>query len=99
MDLELYPKTNAPCIEGYGNGYINISGTRFSNTVLLLSNKYIDIGTSLENDIKLLTNQNKILIDSFHKEINKDKLNKIIELLKNNNIKRYNYINKIDIIK
>ena len=55
MDLELYPKTNAPCIEGYGNGYINISGTRFSNTVLLLSNKYIDIGTSLENDIKNFT--------------------------------------------
>lgn len=62
-------------------------------------NYYLVYKTSLENDIKLLTNQNKILIDSFHKEINKDKLNKIIELLKNNNIKRYNYINKIDIIK
>jgi len=58
MDLELYPKTNAPCIEGYGNGYINISGTRLSNTVLLLSNKYIDIGTSLENNIKNIIKKN-----------------------------------------
>ena len=49
MDLELYPKTNAPCIEGYGNGYINISGTRLSNTVLLLSNKYIYTGHSARN--------------------------------------------------
>ena len=43
MDLELYPKNNAPTIEGYGNGYINISGNKISNTILLLPDKYINI--------------------------------------------------------
>ena len=34
MDLELYPKNNAPYIEGYGDGYIMISGKNISNSVI-----------------------------------------------------------------
>ena len=52
MDLELYPKNNAPYIEGYGNGYIKISGIKLKNSVLLLSDQYIDIGKSIEQKIK-----------------------------------------------
>ena len=48
MDLELYPKNNAPYIEGYGNGYIKISGIKIKNSVLLLSDQYIDIGKLIE---------------------------------------------------
>ena len=40
MDLELYPKNNAPNIEGYGEGYIKVSGDKFYNTILLLTDQY-----------------------------------------------------------
>ena len=58
MDLELYPKNNAPTIEGYGNGYINISGSKISNTVLLLSDKYINIPAFLDDNSKKIINTN-----------------------------------------
>ena len=58
MDLELYPKNNAPSIEGYGNGYINISGNKISNTILLLPDKYINIPISLNDNSKNIINSN-----------------------------------------
>ena len=58
MDLELYPKNNAPYIEGYGDGYIMISGKNISNSVILLSDKYIDIGTTLDLNSKDIINLN-----------------------------------------
>ena len=58
MDLELYPKNNAPSIEGYGKGYINISGNKISNTVLLLSDKYINIPNPLDDNTKNTINTN-----------------------------------------
>ena len=58
MDLELYPKNNAPCIEGYGKGYINISGNKISNTVLLLPDNYINIGNVLNDKFKNIINKN-----------------------------------------
>ena len=51
MDLELYPKNDAPYIEGYGKGYINISGNKISNTVLLLSDKYINISNYFKKSV------------------------------------------------
>ena len=56
MDLELYPKNNAPSIEGYGNGYIKISGNKISNTVLLLPDKYINISYLLDDKNKNIIN-------------------------------------------
>ena len=58
MDLELYPKNNAPYIEGYGDGYIMISGKNISNSVILLSDKYIDIGSTLDVNSKYIINLN-----------------------------------------
>ena len=58
MDLELYPKNNAPNIEGYGIGYINISGNKISNTVLLLTDNYINLGHSLDDKSKNIINKN-----------------------------------------
>jgi len=58
MDLELYPKNNAPSIEGYGNGYINISGNKISNTILLLPDKYINIPIFLNDKSKNIINSN-----------------------------------------
>jgi len=58
MDLELYPKNDAPYIEGYGKGYINISGNKISNTVLLLSDKYINISNVLDDKSKNIININ-----------------------------------------
>ena len=42
MDLELYPKNNAPQIEGYGKDYIKISGNQIYSTVLLKPDKLSD---------------------------------------------------------
>ena len=58
MDLELYPKNNAPYIEGYGKGYISISGKNISNSILLLADKYINIEKSLDDNIKAIINSN-----------------------------------------
>ena len=58
MDLELYPKSNAPYIDGYGKGYINISGKKISNTVLLLSDKYVNISNTLDDKSKSIINMN-----------------------------------------
>jgi|TARA_B110000008_G_scaffold182519_1_gene181493 uncharacterized protein len=58
MDLELYPKNDAPYIEGYGKGYINISGNKISNTVLLLSDKYVNINNVLDDESKNIININ-----------------------------------------
>ena len=60
MDLELYPKNNAPTIEGYGIGYINISGNKICNTVLLLSDNYINIPNFLDDKNKNIINTNLI---------------------------------------
>ena len=58
MDLELYPKNDAPYIDGYGKGYINISGNKISNTVLLLSDKYVNISNVLDDKSKKIINTN-----------------------------------------
>ena len=58
MDLELYPKNNAPYIEGYGKGYVIISGKTISNSIILLSDKYIDIGPVLDVNSKDIINSN-----------------------------------------
>ena len=31
MDLELYPKNNAPQLDGYGEGYIKVSVIKYIN--------------------------------------------------------------------
>jgi uncharacterized protein len=60
MDLELYPKNNAPQLEGYGEGYIKISGSIISNTVLLLSDKFIELGKIISEEHKLVIKDNII---------------------------------------
>jgi len=63
MDLELYPKNNAPQIEGYGKGYIKISGGKLYNTVLLLSNQCIELGKTLNEDDKNVIKNNITRLD------------------------------------
>ena len=58
MDLELYPKNNAPSIEGYGDGYIKISGSKIFDNVLLLPDNYINLGTELNKDNKSIISDN-----------------------------------------
>ena len=60
MDLELYPKTNAPNIEGYGEGYIKVSGDKLYNTILLLTDQYIEIEGLLNKNNKTII-KNKII--------------------------------------
>jgi uncharacterized protein len=50
MDLELYPKNNAPQLDGYGEGYIRVSGNKIHNSVLFLSDKYIELGKILDEE-------------------------------------------------
>ena len=59
MDLELYPKNNAPNIEGYGEGYIKVSGDKFYNTILLLTDQYFEIEGLLNKNNKTII-KNKI---------------------------------------
>ena len=58
MDLELYPKNNAPQLDGYGEGYIKVSGNKIYKSVLLLSDKFIELGKTLDEDDKKIINQN-----------------------------------------
>ena len=37
MDLELFPKSDAPIIEGYGTGYVTISGKRVTDTLFKIA--------------------------------------------------------------
>jgi len=43
MDLELFPKSDSPIINGYGKGYITISGQKIFNIIILYPDKYIEI--------------------------------------------------------
>ena len=61
MDLELYPKNNAPTMKQYGEA-INKAGNKISNTVLLLSDKYINIPIFLDDNSKNIINTNSIKI-------------------------------------
>lgn len=47
MDLELYPKNDAPQLDGYGESYIRVSGNKIYNAVLLLPDEYIELGKIL----------------------------------------------------
>ena len=58
MDLELYPKNNAPQLDGYGEGYIKVSGNKIHNSVLFLSDKYIELGKILDEEHKIIINRN-----------------------------------------
>tara|TARA_Y100001970_G_scaffold55335_1_gene70101 strand:+ start:2967 stop:3332 length:366 start_codon:yes stop_codon:yes gene_type:complete len=62
MDLELYPKNNAPQIEGYGKGYIKVLGNKIYTSILFLPDKYIELNkTSNEDNFTIITNNIKEL--------------------------------------
>ncbi len=63
MDLELYPKNNAPQIEGYGKGYIKVSGNKIYNNLLFLQDNYIELD-------KLSNEDNKVIIKNNIKHLN-----------------------------
>lgn len=58
MDLELYPKKNTPQLDGYGKGYIKVSGNKIYNTVLLLSDKFIELKKELDENNKIIIKSN-----------------------------------------
>ena len=58
MDLELYPKNDAPQLDGYGEGYIRVSGNKIYNAVLFLPDKYIELGKILNEEHKIIINRN-----------------------------------------
>ena len=51
MDLELHPKSGAPVIEGYGDGYVKVSGTRITNNFILFPEKYDEVKSDYINSI------------------------------------------------
>ena len=46
MDLELVPKSDSPIIEGYGTGYVTISGKKITDTFILFPDKFEEIYSS-----------------------------------------------------
>lgn len=58
MDLELYPKNNAPQIEGYGKGYIKVSGNKIFSNLVLLPENFIELKIPLNDDGKLIIKNN-----------------------------------------
>ena len=66
MDLELFPKSDAPIIEGYGTGYVTISGKRVTDTFILYPDKFEEIesgGISLiTKSINLYKNKLDLII-------------------------------------
>ena len=63
MDLELYPKNNAPQIEGYGKDYIKISGNQIYSTVLLKPDKFIELGKALNTCNKNIIKNNILSLE------------------------------------
>ena len=63
MDLELYPNISAPIIEGYGHGYVNISGNKLTKTFILFPDKFIELDFENIKEITNAVNLCKIQLD------------------------------------
>ena len=63
MDLELYPNVSAPIIEGYGHGYVNISGNKLTKTFILFPDKFIELDPENIKEITNVVNLCKIQLD------------------------------------
>tara|TARA_B100000686_G_scaffold343860_1_gene425418 strand:+ start:3503 stop:3862 length:360 start_codon:yes stop_codon:yes gene_type:complete len=66
MDLELYPKSGVPIIEGYGTGYVTISGKKVTDTLILYPDKFEEIEpgdiSSIIKSINLYKNKLDLII-------------------------------------
>ena len=63
MDLELYPNNGSPIIEGYGNGYVNISGNKFIKTFILFPDTLEELNNNSIKEIAKVINSYKNNLD------------------------------------
>ena len=83
MDLELYPKSGSPVIEGYGEGYIKILGNKISNTFILFPDKMEEIkehstSSIINSFISYKENLDLVIYGSYRKiDTNMDLLNNL----------------------
>jgi len=84
MDLELSPKSDSPIIEGYGSGYVTVSGKKITDIFIIFPDKFEvmksgDLNLIIKS-IKLYKNKLDLIIYGTNMGI--DKKNELIKMIK-----------------